>query len=60
MVVFSERLGLKTIRLFRRVGVSLAKLATQAAQEILKTQLKKTDLNKRVDADIKSVGSQLN
>ena len=37
-----------------------AELAIQAAEDILKTQLKKTDLNKLVDADIKSVGERLN
>jgi len=42
------------------VKAAAAELAAQAAEEILKSQLKKTDLNKIVDADIKSVGSQLN
>ena len=42
------------------VKAAAAELAAQAAEEILKTQLKKTDLNKIVDADIKSVGDQLN
>ncbi|MDF1768481.1 F0F1 ATP synthase subunit B [Maricaulis sp.] len=42
------------------VKAAAAELAAQAAEEILKTQLRKTDLNKIVDADIKSVGEQLN
>ena len=42
------------------VKAAAAELAASAAEEILKTKLKKTDLNKIVDADIKSVGEQLN
>ena len=42
------------------VKAAAAELAASAAEEILKTRLKKTDLNKIVDADIKSVGEQLN
>ncbi|WP_291844845.1 F0F1 ATP synthase subunit B [Maricaulis sp.] len=42
------------------VKAAAAELAVQAAEEILKTKLKKTDLNKLVDADIKSVGERLN
>jgi F-type H+-transporting ATPase subunit b len=42
------------------VKAAAAELAAQAAEEILKTQLKKTDLNKIVDADIKTVGEKLN
>ncbi|BDX00441.1 F0F1 ATP synthase subunit B [Maricaulis maris] len=42
------------------VKAAAAELAIQAAEDILKTQLKKTDLNKLVDADIKSVGERLN
>lgn len=42
------------------VKSAAAELAAQAAEEILKTKLKKTDLNKIVDADIKSVGDRLN
>jgi F-type H+-transporting ATPase subunit b len=42
------------------VKAAAAELAVQAAEQILKTQLKKTDLNKIVDADIKLVGEKLN
>lgn len=42
------------------VKAAAAELAASAAEEILKNKLKKTDLNKIVDADIKSVGSALN
>jgi F-type H+-transporting ATPase subunit b len=42
------------------VKAAAAELAASAAEEILKTKLKKTDLNKIVDADIKAVGEQLN
>ena len=37
-----------------------AELAASAAEQILKGSLKKTDLNRMVDADIKSVGDKLN
>jgi F-type H+-transporting ATPase subunit b len=42
------------------VKAAAAELAVAAAQQILKTTMKKTDLNKIVDADIKTVGSSLN
>ena len=42
------------------VKAAAAELAAAAAEDILKTKLKKTDLNKIVDADIKSVGGRLN
>ena len=42
------------------VKAAAADLAARAAEEILKSQLKKTDLNKIVDADIKLVGEKLN
>jgi len=42
------------------VKAAAAELAAAAAEEILKSKLKKTDLNKIVDADIKSVGDRLN
>lgn len=42
------------------VKAAAAELAAAAAEEILKTKLKKTDLNKIVDTDIKSVGERLN
>ena len=44
----------------QREAAAAAELAAQAAEEILKTQLKKSDLNKLVDADIKTVGQRLN
>ncbi|WP_323762155.1 F0F1 ATP synthase subunit B [Maricaulis sp.] len=42
------------------VKAAAAELAAQAAEVIFKSQLKKADLNKLVDADIKSVGERLN
>ena len=42
------------------VKAAAADMAAAAAEEILKTKLKKTDLNKIVDADIKMAGEQLN
>ena len=42
------------------VKAAAADLATAAAEEILRTSLKKTDLNKIVDADIKDMGERLN
>lgn len=42
------------------VKAAAAELAAAAAEEILKTKLKKTDLNKIVDADIKLAGDRLN
>ena len=42
------------------VKAAAATLAVAATEELLKTGLKKADLNKLVDADIKSVGEKLN
>lgn len=42
------------------VKAAAAELAAAAAEEILRTKLKKTDLNKIVDNDIKLVGERLN
>ena len=42
------------------VKAAAAELAAAAAEEILQSKLKKTDLNKIVDADIKSVADRLN
>lgn len=42
------------------VKAAAADLAAAAAEEILRTQLKKADLNKIVDNDIKQVGERLN
>ncbi|MHA6288990.1 F0F1 ATP synthase subunit B family protein [Maricaulis sp. CAU 1757] len=42
------------------VKAKAAEVAAAAAEEILKSQLKKTDLNRLVDADIKMVAEKLN
>ena len=42
------------------VKAAAAELAASAAEQILKGSLKKTDLNRMVDADIKAVGDKLN
>jgi len=42
------------------VKAAAAELAVSATEELLKTGLKKADLNKLVDADIKTVGGKLN
>lgn len=42
------------------VKAAAAELAAAAAEELIKSKLKKTDLNKLVDADIKTVGDRLN
>ena len=42
------------------VKAAAAELAASAAEEILRSRLKKTDLNKIVDADIKMAGERLN
>ena len=42
------------------VKAAAAELAAQAAEQLLVKGLKKTDLNKIVDADIKTVGDRLN
>lgn len=42
------------------VKAAAAELAASAAEKILASQMKKTDLNKIVDADIKSLGDRLN
>jgi F-type H+-transporting ATPase subunit b len=42
------------------VKAAAAELAAQAAEQLLTKGLKKTDLNKIVDADIKSVADRLN
>lgn len=42
------------------VKAAAAELAAAAAEQILSSQMKKTDLNKIVDADIKTVGGRLN
>lgn len=42
------------------VKAAAAELTAAAAEELIKSKLKKTDLNKLVDADIKTVGDRLN
>ncbi|MBR9826409.1 MAG: F0F1 ATP synthase subunit B [Alphaproteobacteria bacterium] len=42
------------------VKAAAAELAAAAAEQILSSKMKKTDLNKIVDADIKTVGDRLN
>lgn len=42
------------------VKAAAANLAAAAAEQILKSRLSKTDLNRIVDADIKAVGEKLN